>query len=238
MSECDCHDCPPVKLECKPTPTCRVCYDTGNDVEYVAPTRIMEDLQAAFVAEPDEVLMRALRGSAIEFARESHAMMRIIKVDVQACVPDYYLELCADEEIHKISNIQVGDSCVAFKPHEQSTIAKSHCSVGGWYYYPPNKIVFDDAPIKDMLNGIEARVFVRPSQSACVFDAVFIEKHFEAIKNGAFARLYELPMREYRDLNSAVYYRKLFEQALTMAKNEASRRYMVSGGRVFGGRTY
>ena len=92
------------------------------------------------------------------------------------------------------------------------------------YYVKVSPTVIWLAPVPDATTALSTtvRAALKQTVSSSSADTDTINDYRDVIVNGALARLFRVPNREWSDLNSAQIYLQLFEQGLQQAERKAT----------------
>lgn len=197
------------------------CSNDGRDIEFISLTEFLPRVTLVAKGVPDDVALEYLRQACQTVAREALLLERVLELDVQAGVRDYYLENGNAEQVHYVSHIQLG------KAHSACT---SRQPLGYWtcraFVFEPNdKIILTDTPKADSENHLVVKYFAIPTQNACEVDKLLFDRYHEVIVNGALADLLLMRQYEFADPQMAMVYSQKFKQGIAQVKIDVMQRF-------------
>lgn len=160
-------------------------------------------------AAPPELVLEHVREKAIEFAERTRVWKFPIVLSVQANVCDYPVELPAGAALVGLVSASPNGRCSCDR-----------------VYIDDNAILHIPAPVMDEEDAYDIVVACRPAMSACELPESLYDRWAYAIADGAASAMYAMP-KPATWFNSALstYYRRLFERAVGMAKNQTTLGY-------------
>lgn len=166
---------------------------------------------------PDEVMLQAIRSSAIEFCRRSGVLHDENTLDIQAYVKDYPLETLCDYEIVRTYEVVVSNTW-RYRP----SITKNRVcwTLGGYQFYmqQPDIVVITNPPSMDIPNGLQVEFIVQPKQDGCTVDNLLYESWAEGIAFGAIARLLMMPNTSWFSMPTAQAFQVKYRSELARAR--------------------
>ena len=164
---------------------------------------------------PSDLIVRELRNAAQEFCTETKVLTTGVQVeftgagapvyDMEQITVDVFEARIAGEEIPVvrlnspvIANLRDGERAIRMTDADNLTLQPA--------------ATVDDPVTVDLL------VAIAPGPEATLLHDDLWRRHHEALRDGALARLYELPKRAWSDAQLGVYHRGRFERAIQKAQ--------------------
>jgi hypothetical protein len=178
---------------------------------------LLPDLTGArgLIGVPPEIAAFHLLKAAIELCERSHIWVQEVKIDAQAGVEDYPLELTDSAVVVAVKEVRSGQCCL----NSARTGLCGGCACNTFKLYG-NKTLWLPAPIEDEEQGFTALVVAKPAQDSCVLVDELYEDWAETIADGAAARCFVMPKTDWYNAGMATYYTKKFGVGLVRAKNK------------------
>lgn len=154
---------------------------------------------------PDPVARQYISLVLNEFAMDTFAFQRTIKLNIEDGVTDYYFAEDFDDSIELVALMRYQRQRFSYTP---SMPAMSCCMLGrdNWSdrYDPVQRMLrLAWRPSEDHPGGIELTLAVAPTPDAVVVDDTAWKLHSQAILEGVQAKLYALPNYPWTSLPAA-----------------------------------
>lgn len=169
---------------------------------------LLLELRPDFTPEKWESI---LLKSAIHIAQQGKFFEETYEVDLQACVPDYELNVC-DVRITEIKQLCWYDDCTPVCCTDNAgkqkfkIVANSWCSIPGcdggrFRFVPPGRI--EVGPVSGLSGRLKITALVAPMYNACSIDDKFLYEYNNALFEQAAYEALTLPGEGYNG-NEAV----------------------------------
>ena len=204
--------CAKVETTCKQEPAYKVCYDdTGRDVNMIGFDVFMPKMRLSAKGASDSIIVEYLRDSCTRFANATNILTRVISVDLQRGVRDYYLEHGDDEQIKHIGHFSLGrcnDMCsfnerLILDNYSSRCGSIGACSMDGVKFEPMNKFIMLKEPKADKESALRVRYVATVSPNACKIDEILYLRYSDAIIAGALAELQDVDGYDFSNNQSA-----------------------------------
>jgi hypothetical protein len=159
---------------------------------------------------PEAAAISYIRNSVISFAERSGILKEKMKIDLQCGLDCYPLVTKNCETIIGVKKAKLGDFS-----EEDCGCTWSWGSV--CFEMCDDSLIISPAPTEDIKDGLEVEIIVAPSRDTCDVDAVFYDKWFDAIINGALAEIHLMPNRPWTSNSKAAYRMTRFNEDVSRA---------------------
>lgn len=233
MSDLFC-GCARVETECKEKPSYKVCYDdTGRDVNMIGFDVFMPKMRLSAKGASDSIIVEYLRDSCTRFANATNILTRVVSVDLQRGVRDYYLHHGDNEQIKHIGEFNVGgcnDLCwlngrLRIDRYNSSCLAIGPFSMGGVKFEPMNKFILLKEPKVDKEGALRVRYVATVSPTACMIDEVLYLRYADAIIAGALSELQDIDGYDFSNSQSARKNEMKFKRGMERAAQDLMMRF-------------
>jgi hypothetical protein len=189
----------------------------------------LEELMIAVNGAERELLNHQTRAAAIEFCNLSEAWrLDNLPIDIEQGKRAYVIEPpLSDTEIHKIVEVSIEGrkinptswaQVIDSSPSNLNFEGTARCYVSEY----TDKIEVHPIPNADITNGLVCKSAIRPTRIAEGMNAEVGKRYFDAILNGAKARLYLIPNKPWSDGAAAMLHKKLMTDAAASARREVN----------------
>lgn len=168
---------------------------------------------------PVEIVEFHIRKATIELCERSHIWTMDIRLDEQAGVEDYPIDVenCARiVAVNRVSTKRCDKPLYAARTYEEF---KRNCSA---FYVKDNVTIYIPAPNEDSEQTLQITAAVKPTQESCVLAERLYEDFSEVIVEGAAARCYMMPKQDWTNPRAARDSALLFRAGIGKAKNRQS----------------
>lgn len=186
---------------------------------------------AQTIAGADRDLVRYhVRAAAIEFCQLSEAWhLEALPLDIEQGQNLYTLQApLSDVDIVGIVFASIQDKFIT--PKSKADIERQYGNaltqtgpVRHYYQQSANQLMLFPTPDFALANGLKYTVAVRPTRSSNGMNADLGKEYFDAIANGAIARLYKLPNRPWSDGAAFTMFEQRMKESARRAKSRAFR---------------
>lgn len=199
------------------------CTKNGEDMVELEEFLPYAEVQAPNA--PAEMVAHYIRTAAIHLCNKSAILKEHLKIDVQANVQDYCIDLDTCD-LHLRSVIEV-----CYHGRRLTGLDRMPCDgecVRGssFYFRKPNNLYIWPAPTEDCDNALTVHAVMQPGQDACKLPRVLYDEYAEILGDGAASRLLLVKGADWYDPQAAGIYLRRFTQGVRTAKIEAERNYV------------
>ena len=203
------------------------CTERGSDARVPWEEFLPEVLPYARNA-PDNIAINEIRTAARDFCRHTGILRRILWIDLWRGVEDYPVDPPKDEEFLWLSRAIV-------LRHEYPLIprwpAGGH-GCGVHFDLSQRMVYVLPAPATDARDGMELEFVAMPSLGSETVDRMLLDRHADAIGQGALARLLNMKGTPWYDPNLAQMAYREYRTAFGRAKVEMERRHQSGPARL------
>lgn len=175
---------------------------------------------------PDNIAVHEIRTAARDFCRRTGVLRRVLWVDLWRGVEDYPVDPPKDEEFLWLSRAVV--------LHREYPLISKYPAGGhgcGVHFDNSQNLVYVlPAPASDAKDGMELEFAVMPSLRSEMVDRVLLDRHADAIGQGALSRLLNMRGTPWYEPNLAQMAYREYRTAFGRAKVEVEKRH--HGGRM------
>jgi hypothetical protein len=196
------------------------CCTWANPGSFAPIEQFLPDVQVKAPTVPDEVAANELRAAAIEMASRVPAIQREICQDLQAGVPDYFVDAPDGYTIRGINEVSVSGRRWPLAAYSSYTAA-GPCSA--FYHDEQRRVLLRPAPQYDGRGCLCVTAALLPGQTSCALPVEFYERHLDTLASGALARLLLMKGASWEDKSSAGIYRAMFVAGIARASDTALR---------------
>lgn len=216
--------CPPKERE----RCCVTEFRRQKQIEYVCYNAWLPNVRILTPYIPDGVLLDYIRRGVIEFATRTKVLTRIIELDLEKCVADYWPCLGEDERIDRVLQLAVNGECYEAVGHTCTW----DLPAGHFWFHPPNSLEIHGLQ-KDCM---QASLVVQavPTETSENVDRLIHDRYFDAVMQYATAQASLIPPpADAEDVikpNPSIYQERmrLFNIAVQRAKIDVARHFAVS----------
>ena len=197
------------------------CCTWANTSSFVDIEQFLPDVLVKAPTVPEEVAANEIRAAAIELASRVPAIEREICQDLQAGVPDYFVDPPDGYTVRGVSAVTVEGIPLPLAVY--SVYNTSRLRRGAFYHMPEKRILLAPPPQYDAHGCLCVTATLLPGQTSCALPLEFYEQHLDTLASGALARLLLMKDASWADKSSAGIYRAMFLAGVGRASNTALR---------------
>lgn len=180
----------------------------------------LDDIMPDIVGAEVPFVMRHIRNAAIEFCERSWAWhLEALPIQLQANKAYYNLlppVMDDSQEICQVIWVMVNEKIITPLTNQD----KLSLSGDPEHYLQDYTEQITLLPTPSNAVAMRYEVALRPSRTSEGLNGSVGKRYFEAICNGAKAKLFEIPNKPWSDGQNSVFHRSKFEDAAAMAKDE------------------
>jgi hypothetical protein len=173
----------------------------------------------AVIGIPPEIAEFHIRKAVIELCERSHIWTTDIRLDEQAGVEDYPIDLEDCARVVAVNKVVMGHCLRPLTPARTYEEFRRACSA---FYVKDNVTLYVPAPNEDSEQTLEINVAVKPAQDSCVLVERLYEDFAETIVEGAAFRCYSMPKQDWTNTRMAKDSYLLFRAGVGRARNRRS----------------
>jgi len=185
-----------------------------QSTEQVGWEEFLPDVQPYVFGAPDELVLNAVRSTAIDFCKTTHTLRRLFYADLYKGVENYIVPDPSDGYRANML-LRVLVSGVQY-PALSRYPAKPRRY--GAFFDRPSRLYLFPAPCKDEEDGLEIELSVFPSQFSCSIDRSFYEDHAQDIAKGAISQILQIPNTSWTDRALAENFFRQYKDAVAREK--------------------
>lgn len=173
---------------------------------------------------PDFTIEYWLREVAREFCQRTRYLRETLAVDLVADLAYYPLTPTdAQTEVIGIKAAEIVDGSVPLVPVAPEEVPSEKGQALGYWFSTRGEIVLNPIPNEEEVEALSVNVILQPTKDATDISSEITLRWDRALADGALARLFVQPNKDWSNGQLAGYHEEKFERAVVLARVEADR---------------